>query len=93
MPDHVLLHEVLEEALVDVVHQRRGERQQVAREPLHLLGHLEAGHALAHQRLVHVEVEQPHLGVGDLRQRLPVHAAELEERHEREARRRAPTPT
>ena len=29
-------------ALVDVVHDRRGQRQQVAREVLHLLGHLEA---------------------------------------------------
>ena len=46
---------------------------------LHLLGHLEAGHALTHQRLVHVDVEEPHLGVGDLRERLPVHAAELQE--------------
>ena len=34
----------------------------------------EAGHALAHQRLVHVDVEQAHLGVGDLGERLPVHA-------------------
>ena len=41
--DHVLLDEVLQEALVDAVHDRRGERQQVAREPLHLLRHLEAG--------------------------------------------------
>ena len=73
-PDHVLLDEVLEEAPVDVVHDRRGEREQVAREVLHLLGHLQAGHALAHERLVHVEVEQAHLGVGDLGERLPVHA-------------------
>ena len=42
-PDHVLLDEVLEEAAVDVVHDRRGERQQVAREVLHLLGHLRPG--------------------------------------------------
>ena len=84
--DHVLLDEVLQEALVDVVHDRRGQRQQVAREVLHLLGHLQPGHAVAHQRLVHVDVEQAHLGVGDLRERLPVDAHELEEGDEREAR-------
>ena len=86
--DHVLLDEVLEEALVDVVHQRRGERQQVAREALHLLGHLEARHPLAHQRLVDVEVEQAHLGVGDLRQRLPVDAARAGGRRRAGSRRR-----
>ena len=85
-PDHVLFDEVLEEALVDEVHHRRRERQQIAREALHLLGHLHAGHALAEQRLVDVQVEEPHLGVGDLGQRLAVHAAELEKRHQREAR-------
>ena len=74
---------------MDVVHDRRGERQQLAREALHLLGHLEPGHAVAHQRLVDVEVEQPHLGVGDLGERLAVDAHELQERDEREARRRA----
>ena len=62
-----------------VVHERRGQRQQLAREPLHLLGHLEARHAVAHQRLVHVDVEQAHLGVGDLGQRLAVDAHELQE--------------
>src|SRR3712207_7654459 len=39
--DDVLLDEVLQVALVQVVHDRRRERQQVAREPLHLLGHLD----------------------------------------------------
>ena len=43
------------------------------------------GDAVAHQRLVHVEVEQADLGVGDLRDRLAVDAHELEERDEREA--------
>ena len=70
-----------------VVHRRRGERQQGAREVLHLLSHLQAGHALADQGLMHVDVEEAHLGVGDLSQRLSVHAAELQEGHEREARR------
>ena len=55
------------------------ERQHVAHEPLHLLGDLHAGHALAHQRLVHVEVDQAHLRVGDLGERLPVHAHQLQE--------------
>ena len=36
--DDVLLDEVREEALVHAVHDRRGERQQLARELLHLLG-------------------------------------------------------
>ena len=61
------------------------ERQQLAREPLHLLGHLQPGDAVAHQRLVHVEVEQAHLGVGDLGERLAVDADELQEGDEREA--------
>jgi hypothetical protein len=85
VPDHVLLDEVLEVALVDVVHDRRRERQQVTREVFHLLGHLQAGHAVAHERLVDVEVEEARLGVGDLGERLPVHARELEERDQREA--------
>ena len=74
---------------MQVVHDRRGEREQLAREALHLLGDLEAGHAVAHQRLVHVEVEEPHLGVGDLGERLAVDAHELQEGDEREPRRRA----
>ena len=44
------------------------------------------GDAVAHERLVDVEVEEADLGVGDLRERLPVHAHELEEGDEREAR-------
>ena len=83
--DDVLVEEVLQEALVDVVHDRRGERQQLAREPLHLLGHLEVRHAVVDQRLVHVEVEEADLGVGDPRERLAVDAHELEEGDEREA--------
>ena len=47
------------------------------------------GDAVAHQRLVDVEVEEPHLGVGDLRQRLAVDAHELQEGDEREAGARA----
>ena len=90
MADDVLVEEVLEEALVDVVHDRRGERQQLAREALHLLRHLEVRHAVVDQRLVDVEVEEPDLGVGDPRQRLPVDAHELEEGDEREARLAAP---
>ena len=34
---------------------------------------------------MHVEVEEAHLGVGDLGERLAVHAAELEEGHQRKA--------
>ena len=44
------------------------------------------GDAVADQRLVHVEVEEPDLGVGDLRERLAVDAHELQEGDEREAR-------
>ena len=71
---------------MDVVHDRRGERQQLARQPLHLLGHLEVRHPVLDQRLVDVEVEEADLGVGDPRQRLAVDAHELEEGDEREAR-------
>jgi hypothetical protein len=83
--DHVLVEEMLQEALVDAIHDRRGEREQVAREALHLLRDLEVVDALVDQRLVDVEVEQLDLGVRDPRQRLPVDAHELEEGHEREA--------
>ncbi len=34
---------------------------------------------------MHIDVKQPHLGVGDPRQRLSVHARELQEGHERES--------
>ena len=85
MPDDVLLDEVRQEALVHAVHDRRGQRQQLARELLHLLAHLPARDALAHERLVDVEVEEAHLGVGHLRQRLPVDAHELQQRDQREA--------
>ena len=40
--DDVLLDEVLQEALVQAVHHGAGQRHQVAREALHLLGDLEA---------------------------------------------------
>jgi hypothetical protein len=70
---------------MQAVHHRRRERQQVGGERLHLLRHLEPRHAVAHQRLVHVQVEQLDLGVGDLRERLAVDADQLEERDEREA--------
>ena len=86
MADHVLADEVLQRALVDAVHDRRGEREQLRGEALHLLGDLEAGDAVAHQRLVHEEVEELDLGVGDLRERLAVDAHELQEGDEREAR-------
>ncbi len=48
------------------------------------------GHAVAHQRLVDVEVEEPHLGVGDLRERLAVHAHELQQARRAGSPRRAP---
>ena len=41
--------------------------------------------AVAHERLVDVEMEEAHLGVGHLRERLPVDAHELQQRDEREA--------
>ena len=85
MPDDVLLDEVRQEALVHALHDRRGERQQGARELLHLLPHLPARDAVAHERLVHVEMKEADLGVGHLRERLPVDAHELQQRDEWEA--------
>ena len=41
--DHVLLDEVPEKAPMQVAHERRGERQKLAGETLHRLGHLHAG--------------------------------------------------
>ena len=70
---------------MDAVHDRRGQRHQLARELLHLLAHLQPRDALAHERLVDVEVEEADLGVGHLRQRLPVDAHELQQGDEREA--------
>ena len=83
--DHVLLEEEAQVAGVQVVDQRRGQRQDVPGQLAHLLGHLQLGHAVADQRFVHVEVEEPNLGVGDPPQRLDVDADELEEGDEREA--------
>ena len=60
--------------------------KEIARQPLHLLGHLQAGHALAHERLVNVEMKEAHLGVGDLGERLAVDPAQLQEGDERKAR-------
>jgi hypothetical protein len=84
--DDVLLDEVGEEAAVHVVHDRRGEREQRPRQCLELLGDLEAGDAVAQQGLVDVEVDEAHLGVGHLRERLTVDARELLERLERQPR-------
>ena len=83
--DDVLLDEVLQPALVDVVHDRRREREQLRGQSFHLLGDLEALDPVADQRLVDVQVEELDLRVGDPRQRLPVDADELQEGHEREA--------
>ncbi len=83
--DDVLLGVEAQVAVVDVVHERPGLREEVAREALHLLGHLERVDALGDQRLVDEEVEQAHLGLGDLADRLRVDADELEQGDEREA--------
>ena len=72
---------------VEVVHHRRGRTAAAAPASSPICSATSSpGDAVAHQRLVHVEVEEPHLGVGDLRERLAVHAHELQEGDEREAR-------
>ena len=81
MPDHVLLDEVRQETIVHVADERHDERDQLAHQLLHLLRDLHAGHAFAHERLVHVQMHQAHLRVGDLGERLAVHARELQECH------------
>jgi hypothetical protein len=85
VPHDVLLDEVLQRALVETVHDRRGEGPQLGGQLLHGLGDLESRPAVADQRLVDVEMEELDLGVGDLGHRLPVHARDLEEGDEREA--------
>ena len=70
---------------MEVIHDRRGEREQLAGQALHLLGDLQARDAVAHQRLVHVEMEEADLGVGDLGERLAVHPDDLQEGDEWEA--------
>ena len=57
---------------MQVEQERRRERQQVADQVSHLLGFIGTGHAVADQRLVHVDPEQTRLGVRDLAQRLAV---------------------
>ena len=70
---------------MDVLHERRGHWEQIADQPLHLLGHLQRVDALADQRLVHVEMEEAHLRLRDLADGLGVHPDELQHRDEREA--------
>ena len=83
--DHVLLEEEAQVAGVQVLGQRRRQRQDVGGQLAHLLGHLQLRHAVADHRFVHVEVEEPHLGVGDPAQRLHVDADQLQEGDQREA--------
>ena len=83
--DDVLLEEEAQVTRVQVVDHRRGQGQQVAGQLPHLLGHLQLRHAVADQRFMHVEVKEPHLGVGDAPQRLGVDADELQEGDEWEA--------
>ena len=71
----------LEQAVVDVAEQRHHERDQLADHPFHLLADLRAGDTGSHQGLVDVQVHEPHLGVGDLPDRLRVHAGQLQEGH------------
>ena len=83
--DHVLLDEEAQVAVVQVLGQRRRQRQDVGGQLPHLLRHLQLRHRVADQRLVDVEVEEPHLGVGDAPHRLHVDAHQLQEGDEREA--------
>jgi hypothetical protein len=84
--DHVLLDVEAQVAVVQVLGQRRGQRHHVSRQVPHFLGHLQLGDAVADQRLVDVEVEQPHLGVGDAADRLHVYTDQLQEGDQWEAR-------
>ena len=81
MADHVLLDEVLEVSLVDLIHDGGRQRQDLASQRQHLLCGIHPSRAGAHQRLVHVEVDEPHLGVRQLGDGLPVDPHELEHRN------------
>ena len=70
---------------MEVLGQRRRQRQDVAGQLAHLLRHLQLGHGVADQRFVDVEVEEADLGVGDPPHRLDVDADQLQEGDEREA--------
>ena len=83
--DHVLLDEEAQVAVVQVLGQRRRQRQDVGGEVAHLLGHLQLRDGVADQRFVDVEVEEADLGVGDPPHRLHVDADQLQEGDEREA--------
>ena len=90
MADDVLLEEEAQVAVVEVLGQRRRQRQHVGREVADLLSHLQLRHAVADHRLVDVEVDEAHLGVGDAAHRLDVDADQLQEGDQREARRQHP---
>jgi len=77
--DHVLLEVVPQVALVDVVGQRGHRREEPLGQGTHLLGHLERRHPVIDQRLVHVEVEETHLGLGDPPHRLRVDPDQLQQ--------------
>ena len=83
--DHVLLEEEAQVAGVQVLGERCRQRQDVGCQPSHLLGHLQLRHRVADHRLVDVEVEQPHLGVGDAANGLHVDTDQLQEGDEGEA--------
>ena len=83
--DHVLLDEEAQVAVVQVLGQRRRQRQDVGGEVAHLRRHLQLGDGVADQRFVHVEVEEADLGVGDPPHRLHVDADQLQEGDQREA--------
>src|SRR5215207_2125252 len=80
--DDVLLDVEAQVALVDLLHQWRRDREEVSRESLHLLRHLKRVDPLPDEGLVDVQVEQPHLRLGDLANRLGVDPDELEQRHQ-----------
>jgi hypothetical protein len=83
--DDVLLDEITQVALVQVLRQRRRQRQDVGRQLPHLLRHFQLRHGVADQRFVDVEVKEAHLGVGDPPHRLRVDAHQLQEGDERKA--------
>ena len=83
--DHVLLDVVAQVAVVEVLGERRRQRHDFGGEVAHRLRHLQLGDAVADQRLVHVEVEEADLGLGDPPHRLHVDADQLQEGDQREA--------
>ncbi len=86
MTNDVLIDVVHQHAPMQLLKQRRRKRQQSLRHSQHRGRHLLRGPAGSHQRLVQVQVHEPHLRVRNLADRLSVNPNHLRQCLSRKAR-------